>query len=82
MHASSGTGYARLISFSRLTHMPVKAIRGQTDMGNLGKTYHQGRSHPNRAPTVAVSPGPPRRSVWVMRFAVYACFPDGAGGLD
>ena len=83
MHASSGTGYTRLISFSRLTHLPVKAIRGQTDMSNPGKTDLRGRSHADatRSAAVLLDP-PPRRSVLVMRFTVSGCFPGEADGLS
>jgi hypothetical protein len=33
--------------FSQHIHIPVKAIRGQTDMSNPGKTHHRSRSHPD-----------------------------------
>jgi hypothetical protein len=36
--------------FSRHIRKPVKAIRGQTDMSNPGKTHHRSRSHRDRRP--------------------------------
>jgi hypothetical protein len=36
--------------FSQHIHIPVKAIRGQTDMSNPGKTHHRSRSHQDRCP--------------------------------
>jgi hypothetical protein len=37
VHAAGGTGDARLISFSQLIHVPVKAIDGQMDMSNSAR---------------------------------------------
>jgi hypothetical protein len=37
-------------SFSQHIHIPVKAIRGQTDMSNPGKTHHRSRSHQDSRP--------------------------------
>jgi len=34
--------------FSQHIHVPVKAICGQTDMSNPGKTHHRSRSHQDR----------------------------------
>jgi hypothetical protein len=36
--------------FSQHIRIPVKAIRGQTDMSNPGKTHHRSRSHQDRRP--------------------------------
>jgi hypothetical protein len=36
--------------FSQHIHIPVKAIRGQTDMSNPGKTHHRSRSHQGSRP--------------------------------
>jgi hypothetical protein len=37
-------------SFSQHIHIPVKAIRGQTDMSNPGKTHHRSRSRQDSRP--------------------------------
>jgi hypothetical protein len=64
-------------SFSQHIHIPVKAIRGQTDMSNPGKTHHRSRSHQDRRPVQRYSwTAAERRSASVMMFAVSGCFRD------
>jgi len=36
--------------FSQHIHIPVKAIRGQPDMSNPGKTHHRSRSQQDSRP--------------------------------
>jgi hypothetical protein len=36
--------------FSQHIHVPVKAIRGEPDMSNPGKTHHRSRSHRDGPP--------------------------------
>jgi hypothetical protein len=35
-------------------HVPVKAIREQTDMSKPGKTYHHSRSHQGRRAAIGL----------------------------
>jgi hypothetical protein len=68
---------------SQHIHVPVKAIRGQTDMSNPGKTHHRSRSHQDRRPCsrycwIAAE----RRSASVMTFALSGCFRDGVARVS
>jgi len=70
--------------FSRHIYpLTVKAIREQTDMSNPGKAHHHGRLHQGRRPVhLLFQDAAERRSAWVMMFAVYGCFRDGAAGVS
>jgi hypothetical protein len=64
--------------FSQHIRIPVKAIRGQTDMSNPGKNYHRSRSHQDGCPVrLLFLDAAERRSASVMTFAVSGCFRDG-----
>ena len=64
--------------FSQHIHIPVKAIRGRTDMSNPGKAHHRSRSHQkNRLVQPLFLDAAERRSASVMMFAVSGCFRDG-----